>query len=380
MSYDNGHIYAPVSVNDVKSVLGIASDDVYTLCDSNDAINPNSLIRPLHCVIPEFSPDDFETANNTGPVPTAGSGWYYNEAKWGYFVPYVSNPANIKLIYEKEWIRDIPSGTSYRCLTHFDGYLHNVVPTLPVSAQMVAGEKIRVFLWPGNVQKNIISSTGKGNKGGVVAIYEVLGSVKIGCTVFKGNTLVGHYISPSKIGTTQFQDVVQIDTNITATSLATYTIIPWATDGDILNGAVVYGSKFFSLKFSSDFNGYIQDTIPSTTVAITNVDVSTSTYRIDFNTTVLNQYGTQQSVSNFRLRISYIGDNGVVKKDISLTGNTALAVPANSSKSLSLYTTNSEVLNNYNRLTSMTVVAQWASPTGSKEISSIELMGLQQFG
>lgn len=374
MSYTDGHIYAPVSIDDVKYVIAESSFDLATLCTS-DKINPYSLIRPAYTTNSEFGPEDFEKGIAEGPIPEGGTEWQYSLQKWGYYVPFVGSLGNISLITEKTWVRNAPDEKSLKCLSHFDGYLHNAVPSLPVSADVTPGSKIVMFLQPGNVQQDIISSSGMSNNGGVVAIYEVLGSVKIGCSLFHGSQLIGHYISPNAIGSDNYQEKVQVDTSEIAEADTTYKIIPWATNGDLINGTPTYGSSFYTLKYAPDFDGFLSITTPHYYVAIVDVNVTKTDSRIAFDVVISNRYTSAQTVDYFRLRVKYMGDYDTISKEVSLYGTDVIKIAAQSSEKISLFTDDSEIILNYNNLLSMEIVARWNAAGGAQDIYSMQLAG-----
>lgn len=375
MANNGNHITAPVNTDDVSSVLGVNSHDIATLCRS-DKINPYSLIRPGYTTYPSFGPESFENYPEMGTIPSSGSsGWYYKRAKWGYYVPCVGNPAYIKNVYLQPWVFNAPSGDSFDCLTHFDGYRHNARPKLPVEPRIIPEKEILVSISPPSPQKEILSSTGKGNNGGVVALYEVLGSVRLGFTLFQGTSIKGAYLYPTPIGTSDLQEIVLIKTATIALSNREYTVIPWATDGNIVNGEIVAGSNFFGLKFSKDFEGFITIHTDTVYVYIGNVDLSKTTTRLSFTVPLVNTNSTAQSVYGFKLTVKYTdmtATAGSREKVVELTGSANISVPANGTIEISLYTTDSEIVmaSNENRIRYMYITATWAAPSGSKVIES----------
>lgn len=388
MANDGNRIWAPVSPDDVSEVLGVNSYDTGTLCRS-DEVNPHSLIGPVYVTDPAIGPESFPTGL-AGPHPGNGTDWGYELKRWGFYVPFVGNPADIRTIEDKPWVRNRPSGNSYDCLTHFDGYQHNAEPSLPVSAEIIAGKPIVLSLWPGNRQ-TVLSANGRANPGGVVAPYEVLGAVRIGCTLFKGNQVKGKWISEGLIGQTDLEPIVIIVTTETAEPNATYTIIPWATNANIdSNGNIVVPeagvqARFYTLNFSEDFAGAITVQVPLATVAMANVTmqkVGTPLSMVKFHMDFVNQFATAQTVRNFRLLSHYDSISGTVKKEVELTGSTPVTIPANSSGAVSidLSTTNSEILQNFNSMRSLVIYASWNSPSGLRNIQSPELAGYETGG
>lgn len=357
----SNHIIAPVSTDDVASVLGVNSHDVGTLCIS-DRINPYSLIQPVYCTSP-----DIETAwlkeHNEYPMPESGDGWNYTAKNWGYYVPYVNAPNQIKTITEKPWVRGKPDNTSFKNLAHFDGYRHNVEPRMPVSVSAIPGENIVIFLFWGEPQSDIISQTGKQNNGGVVSIREVLGNVRIGCTLYRENTTLGSYINSAVISNDNANGFVQIETTHKATPNTEYQVVPWVTDGNVVNGQVVSGSKFFSLKYAEMIDSYIIVQTPNTTVAIGRVEMVQQTGLFTFYTKIINQYNEPQAVSNFRLVARYNYQGNVKNKTIWLPVDPVGPYPANSDTDIELYTSDAELTAYGTKLLNLYIIAQWKGET-----------------
>ncbi|MDE7440640.1 MAG: hypothetical protein K2M69_00530 [Muribaculaceae bacterium] len=378
---NNGNlIQAPVNTDDVATVLGVASHNLGTLCRS-DRVNPHSLIAPVYTQRSDIGPADMPNIQGQPQPMLVGTNWRYLLKNWGFWAPCVGNPADIKDIANIPWWRVKPTGNSFNSLVHFDGYQHNAEPHLPVSAQVIAGRNIVLSLNPGTPQ-TVLSSNGKANPGGVVALYEVLGAVRIGCTIYEGDKVRGKWISPNPIGNPNGQDILAIETGIKAASNAKYTIVPWATDGNITaNGDIVVGSNFFSLSFSEDFEGMIEEQVPPTYAGILNAtvkEVGTPLSRLEFHVTFFNGFDTAQTIRDFRLRVSYTSIDGVVSKDVTLTGNTPVSIPAHSSTTTKDFSTSdSQILSNYKTIRSMMIVASWLSPSGLQEIQSMELAGMQ---
>lgn len=278
MANENGHIYAPVSTDDVASVLGMASHDVATLCMS-DNINQASLIVPMSVLSPHIGPESFEDIVTDGddiPSSTGTSGW--QKAKWGFYVPYVTNPANIRTICALQWRRKALSANSFKCLVHFDGYRHNATPLLPLNADVDVDKEIVVSIKAPGVSTNVLSETGIGNNGGTVSVANVLGTgLRYGCSIYRNKdggvaTLLGHYINPNPSSSnTEFTEIPVIYTGITGESGWTYLIFPWVTDGNIVNGNIQSNSKFYGLKMSSDIDTIIVKEIKDYRVYFTNI-------------------------------------------------------------------------------------------------------------
>ena len=163
-----------------------------------------------------------------------------------------------------------------------------------------------VTITSGKPQEDIISPTGKGNIGGVVAIPEVLGNVRLGCSVFEGNTHRGSFICPTAISGDVVGGTYQIQTGINAGENRTYTVIPWATDATSIDQ---YGAKYFGLMFCESFSGSIEHTTtgkPSFTMELEclNMETYKQEGRLVFKLTVTNPKTssvTIATISNFKL-------------------------------------------------------------------------------
>lgn len=253
---ENGHIYAPVNADDVASVLGENSHDVGTLCTSV-RINPYSLIRPSYASHPGFGPEHFENGFDSTRMPESGSeDWFYTKGRWGYAVPTVGNPQSIDVIKDKPWVHFDPAGDSFLCMPHFDGYRHDVKSRLPVSAAIMDGAPISVIIVADTAQENILSPTGRGNNGGVVAVPEVLGAVRLGCTIYENGTYRGSFMG-SVTTEESTTGVHTITTSVTAHAGRRYTVIPWATDGSSVTQA---RARFFGLMYAEDFRSELEAT------------------------------------------------------------------------------------------------------------------------
>lgn len=118
MSYSNGIITAPVSIDDVKTALGVSTNDVAALCTSS-AINMFSRNKPVSYA-KAFDITDAErksVAHGISPTSKTAS---------------KLDGDTIKAVAQLNWNYTKPSGGSnspYR-LGDFKGYYHNAVPTL----------------------------------------------------------------------------------------------------------------------------------------------------------------------------------------------------------------------------------------------------------
>lgn len=340
MSVNNGVVSAPVGLYEVAELLG-EPQNLEDACRSGN-INPYSLIRPFPPLMPDPS---FEVKamkdGSIGHIPESGSNYLWYRGKWGYFVPYVSLPGNITAIKDIPWQRPGIGVGDFCNLAHFDGYRHFDQPNIAVSLDVSTGQPIVVSIFPGMTQKDIVSSTGEKNNGGVVSIQEVLGNVKLGFSLFRGSgsnlSLRQHYIMSQKIGET---DEIFAVVGETAVAGTTYTVIPWATDGDIINGQVVSGSKFFTVKFAESFEATMSSTAPNYDLFITVLDFSFSLGRISLTVEGRNTYPNMpHTVSNFRLYVSYRDGNITKNETITLAPvGTNMTIPANSTARATLTT------------------------------------------
>lgn len=369
----NGHIHAPVSLAEVASIIGESEANLKTVCLS-DKINPYSIIRPLYSESLDLEPKDFKNALVFGPIPENGDGYYFKRMTWGYFVPYVSNPTEISKIKNVAWKRNLPTADTCLCLSHFDGYLHNAVPSFAISAHIEASDEIQIYITPGRSQSNIVSESGIGNNGGVVSIYDVLGNVKIGCTLFKGNAVLGHFISYDNPETESYNKSILFATGIDAEAASTYTVIPWATNGDIINGNVQTGSIFYSFCFVESFVSYIQKSVPFMSVVLKYVTWKRVFGLITVNATVENQFPNVQRVYGFKLHVIYDYAGQTKTRDVNLQGESYIDIPSQSSVDVTLTTTDGEITNTATKLRSMHLIATWLSSTGEITIQSLELI------
>ncbi len=366
---DSGHIYAPVSTDDVAAVLGVSSHDVATLC-THESINPYSLIRPLYTPYPGFAPEDFENAA-VGEWPTIDEfpNVHYAQGKWGFWVPYASSLPDLWDCCEIPWLRHLADEEdSWKSLEQFDGYRHNAYPTLGVSAHIVAEENIVVNLFPGNAQTNII---GDPNQGGVVALPEVLGDVIIGCTIFQGSksNILGSFMGNSPIATSGFGQIKTIETTIKAQANRSYVVIPWAVENGkgIKDGKIIAGSKFFTLLYSDEmiadgFPGYISKTTENAIVYIGNVEMTKTASEVRFTIYIKNNLTTAQTVKYFYLHASWVVNNRTERKSVPLSGIEGISyitVAAKSSGSIVMSTNDSDIFNNYGIISSMYISAYW---------------------
>lgn len=275
---EDKHIFAPVSIEDVASVLGEESLDVSTLCMSKN-INPYSLIRPIKTDFPYTEVSSMKTLLHLGDLKNPTDDYKWEEKQWGYQVPYVGHPGEIEKIMDVPWYRPVPTDNTYKSLNHFDGYQHNASPFFYWFTDAHAGQEMKVNILPGAKQTNIISSNGKGNKGGVISIPEVFGDKEFwcGCSIRmpSGGGWSNHiHHTPINPNDTSYP-IITIDTGIYPAANQTFMIIPWISNMD----APTYGSnisfvpkdfKCYGLKFADleDFKAFEAISIPDYTVSL----------------------------------------------------------------------------------------------------------------
>lgn len=256
---EKGHIYAPVSVNDVKTVLNADSNDVGELC-MNQKINPYSLIRPMPVNVPWIEVKDMKV-QHLGALPE-GDGivnWEYRQ--WGYQVPYVQNPSLIDNIQNISWHRPNADIEHFKNLNHFDGYRHDVEPVFMWAVGDVKqGDEIILILGFGDIQPNIVSENGQANNGGVVSVLEVFGNEPFyyGVQIKWPSGVRYAYGGPIIPG--QSSSGV-INTGEIARANTTYTITPFISN---MNGAgqLPSGFKCYNLKFAPNYDPVKSITIP----------------------------------------------------------------------------------------------------------------------
>lgn len=388
MGYSNGHIYAPVSVSDVAAVLGKSSHDLGTLCMDKD-INPYSLIRPLYSVTPDILPAHLVTGADYGEQPAGTADWGYTKGKWGFWVPVTGTPNNIRMIYDKPWVRRLPTIDTFKCLAQFDGYRHDVKPSLPVRVLINTGDYIRVMIDSTASSAKVLSDTGRNNPGGVVNISAVLSGrmfgsdtqdIYLGCTIYRNGNLAGHYVSDRKADETADENTevhfTEIMTDFRAQSGDRYTIYPWAANkrfepkGSFPAGLLIYG-----LMFSEQFAGFMEYTAPNYSVALGAPELDRNAWTIAIK--VSNSYPNDAiTVSDFRLHARYRHEGEIRQEDIQLTGGVPVTVPKGGSVMLNLS------INRFSNLTSGAaefmsgyVTARYTPPGGTMQtIQSIDIL------
>lgn len=377
MSYNGGHIFAPVSVADVSSVLGEPSLDVATLCTS-DKINPYSLIRPLYSNNPRIMPKDLEDTI-VGPTPTPlNSSYQYERHKWGYYLPYVGNASDVTKILDIPWFRNKPDEDTYKCLAQFDGYLHDANPTFPISIEAVAGSEIKILFQLGFKDSSIVDDNGT-NQGGTVSIPNVYkGTPRYGCSIWSGDSSIvdgsfgsylGYFVAPETSDEDNVIANYRFNTGITAESNRIYTVVPWIASDDPVNA----GAKIYSLKYADSITPYLQEHVPLTNMSISVVVNSHSSSSIVFRISAKNEFSTAQSLYDFKVVAKYRAGTQVKTVTATLTPTGAKSISALTTQTFDMTTTNSEIVGNYSKLTSLIVQCTWSSPTGQKILQSLEM-------
>lgn len=163
MPHVNGVISAPVSVDDVSAVLGVASHDVKTLCVS-DKINPAAVFRPrfmgggVH-----VAPEDFQSKlKNLAPPSSGVSGITMKCVNYGIWVPYFNSSVGGRP-WDASHIRWNPrpcDSTQYGDLTHFIGYDHKAKFKNPVESIVCSqGARIQVTFRDNSTSESISAQT-----------------------------------------------------------------------------------------------------------------------------------------------------------------------------------------------------------------------------
>ena len=143
MSIVNGIIQAPVSIADVKTVLGETSNDLATLCKS-DKVNMWAKYKPVELKRP-FTNDEFDFANNRWRDDAV---WFKGvnfeeDGVCGLKVTHGGSLSAVIDLYDKNtagWKRVKP-GTTFACpyrLTDFIDYKHTATP--PFAKPIITSE------------------------------------------------------------------------------------------------------------------------------------------------------------------------------------------------------------------------------------------------
>lgn len=143
MSNSNGVITAPVSIADVKQALGLASNDLGTLCTSGK-INKWARYKPVSLPV-LFVNDTFDKSTNLWGETDQNKGWhrpwfYGHSAIPSFEIPIISELNELgENGVQKEtavWKYNKPEGESYSPyrITDFCGYNHNA--SIPIHVAM----------------------------------------------------------------------------------------------------------------------------------------------------------------------------------------------------------------------------------------------------
>lgn len=306
---ENGHIYAPVGAEEVASLLGEASTDVGVLCRSKN-INPYSLIRPTPFLSNRY--DAPVSAMKTEPIGVArqspsSNEYVWERKQWGYQVSFVGMPQNVNIIRDIAWYRPEMTDSDWANLSHFDGYIHNAVPSFywgVTPTELMEGDIIDVWMSFGSAQEDIISPNGKANKGGVVSVLEVFGDAPFYCGVMISyNSTRHYYFNPNPINATD-NNLVVINTGLSAVTSRTYEVTPFISNKAVPNGgAVPSDMRCYSLKFAPDFESYktltCMEAVIGITVRAVEWDVWGEITKIEI--VIQNQTQFNFLVGNFRL-------------------------------------------------------------------------------
>lgn len=156
MSIVNGIITAPVSIEDVKKVLNESSNDIATLCKSNN-INMWSKYKPVN-LRKKFVPDTLNSDGRSWTAPRGRLGWWLgnntvNDA--ALVIPLVSRKSDFDSDKAK-WIYNRPYGgneSPYR-LSDFAGYWDDaqapISPAYPVTNEFFISETATFSIWTTN--------------------------------------------------------------------------------------------------------------------------------------------------------------------------------------------------------------------------------------
>lgn len=333
-----GRVYAPVSVDDVRMALGLSAEepgagDVGYLC-SHNKINPYSLIRPQYFldttgIHPDTGPEAF--ANDRPDinycVPAAkkaevigsfliselpcakeydfaGGGTYsYKGCRWGYFVPYISWRGQITDLFalrDLYWKRFGPNDdakdtnglltTTWYCLPHFDGYLHDTEPDPVLSGVVLSYGQYpqctpTIPTMTDNYKVSDILNLGTGgaalgnNPGGRVSIPAVFSDTGMtyGVSLFRKSGLKYEHVA-SKVGRAPGDstdgDILGGGNDLPILKEVVFTdkplldgaemiFIPWVTDAAVTNADagqlnVPSGANFYGLNFDEKYKAYVE--------------------------------------------------------------------------------------------------------------------------
>lgn len=294
MANDGNKIWAPVSVEDVRKVLGESSYDVATLCMS-EQINPYSLVRPAYTNLYDLMTDSFKEGLTEAPIalPNTAS---YDLMNYGYWVPRTSGTQNIQRISQVQWIRYKPTSTSWKNLEHFNGYIHDAVPKIGIERlTVIKGQSGLVGLQmtigregdgtgPVNIPdifgSNIAKKLNKKFYLGVLVLHKAIGATDSAFTILgEGITL-----NPIAINEGDGGYLMQIGpTNIAGNQVIR--AIAFIADNTDVNAS---STNLYGLCYTEGFQPWLEQTTEATNVMFANAkaDYKSSTTRVDFTIVV----------------------------------------------------------------------------------------------
>lgn len=159
MSIVNGIITAPVSIEDVKSVLNESSNDIATLCKSNN-INMWSKYKPVN-LRKKFVPDTLNSDGRSWTAPSGRLGWWLGNNTVddaALVIPLVTSKSNFD-DNKAKWTYNKPYGgdsSPYR-LSDFAGYWDDaqapISPAYPVTNEFFISETATFSIWTTNTSE-----------------------------------------------------------------------------------------------------------------------------------------------------------------------------------------------------------------------------------
>lgn len=159
MSIVNGIITAPVSIEDVKKVLNESSNDIATLCKSNN-INMWSKYKPVN-LRKKFVPDTLNSDGRSWTAPSGRLGWWLGNNTVddaALVIPLVTSKSNFDNNKAK-WTYNKPYGgdsSPYR-LSDFAGYYDDaqapISPAYPVTNEFFISETATFSIWTTNTSE-----------------------------------------------------------------------------------------------------------------------------------------------------------------------------------------------------------------------------------
>lgn len=159
MSIVNGIITAPVSIEDVKKVLNESSNDIATLCKSNN-INMWSKYKPVK-LRKKFVTDTLNSDGKSWTAPSGRLGWWLGNNTVddaALVIPLVTSKSNFD-DNKAKWTYNKPYGgdsSPYR-LSDFAGYWDDaqapISPAYPVTNEFFISETATFSIWTTNTSE-----------------------------------------------------------------------------------------------------------------------------------------------------------------------------------------------------------------------------------